>query len=71
MRKKQDRHPTSTYDSEDIELEIEYICPVRGKVKQLVKGKRYPYKGTPIEPKYTINLDEIEELPEDPVMTIP
>lgn len=71
MRKKTEKQPAVTYAYEEVEYEIEYICPVRGKVKQLIKGKKYPYKGSPVEPKYTIDLAELEELVEDPVMITP
>lgn len=39
--KKKATKPNKAPDYELVETEIEYTCPVRGKVKQKVKVKRY------------------------------
>lgn len=49
---------------EIVEVEIEYICPKRGKVKQKVKMKKL--KPVKVDPIYKINsLDSIPEIEDD------
>lgn len=42
---------------EEFWTEIEFVCPIRGKVKQKVKGVRYK----PVEYKFTPYAEEISE----------
>lgn len=47
---------------EIIEEVIEFVCPVRGKVKQKVKIKRFKYKPVDIKQQRVNIIDQAEEI---------
>lgn len=60
-RKKKDIGTRTAEVQEELWTEIEFVCPVRGKVKQKVKGLRLK----PVEYKpavYTEDLSEVREV---------
>lgn len=53
MRGKKTEKSRKAEFEKDLLVEIEFICPVRGKVKQLVKGTKYKTLNNK-EPRYTV-----------------
>jgi hypothetical protein len=65
-RKKKEEKKRSADPLEEIWTEITYVCPVRGKVTQKVKGVRYkPVEYVPTSFTEEILLDGVELEEED------
>lgn len=71
MSRKKDNKITENMIEEVVEKEIEYVCPVRGKVKQLVKVKKlksayvenkdYVRTGDPLIDDFPLNIDSASD----------
>lgn len=67
MSRKKDSNPVDNLVEEIVEKEIEYTCPVRGKVKQIVKVKKikavqsdskdYVRTGDPLIDDFPLDID--------------